>query len=118
MTTYDTLLLDLTTWGLVLDSNGNIAVAKPPYSLAQDVATACRTVLGEVWYDATIGIPYDYILGNLPDISILQNLMVQTALTVPGVVDAQCVIQKLENRQLTGQIQFIDENNATSSVII
>jgi hypothetical protein len=115
---YNTLLLDLTTWDLVVDASGNIAMASPPYALAQDVATACKTYLGEVWYDSTLGVPYSYLLGSLPSIAILQNIYVAVALTVPGVVSAQCVIQKLENRSLTGQIQFVDENNQAGAVQI
>ena len=45
MTTYSTLLLDQTEWDLVLDASGNIALASPPYALAQDVASAVRTFL-------------------------------------------------------------------------
>ena len=54
----DTLLLDLTNWDLVLDVNGNIAIARPPYALAQDAASAVKTFQGECYYDTTLGIPY------------------------------------------------------------
>jgi hypothetical protein len=54
----DTLLLDVGLWDLTLDAYGNIAVAAAPYALAQDVASACRTVLGEVYYDDTLGVDY------------------------------------------------------------
>ena len=40
---YSTLLLDPDTWDLTVDNNGNIAVAAPPYAVAQDVASAIRT---------------------------------------------------------------------------
>ena len=62
-----TLLLDRTAWDLCLDSNGNIALASEPYSLAQDVASAVRLFLGECYYDTTKGIPYwTEVLGMLP----------------------------------------------------
>jgi len=62
---FKTLLLDRTVWDLVLDSNGDIALASPPYALEQDVASAVRLFLGELWYDTTKGIPYlKKFLGN------------------------------------------------------
>ena len=71
MTTYNTLLLDTVAWDLVLDSFGNIALASPPYALAQDVASAIRTFLGEVYYDASLGVPYfQDILGQLPPMAL------------------------------------------------
>ncbi len=118
MTTYDTLLLDLDSWDLTVDSLGNIAVASPPYALAQDVASAVKTILGEVWYNATLGVPYQNILGTLPSIEFLQNSLIDAALSVDGVVSANCILQKLEDRTITGQIEFVDENNFTGLVSI
>ena len=40
----------------------------------------------------------------------------KAALTVPGVVSAQCVISTFEGREVTGQIQFIDETGAANGV--
>ena len=34
----NSLLLDQAQWDIVLDVNGNIALASAPYSIAQDVA--------------------------------------------------------------------------------
>jgi hypothetical protein len=112
-----TLLLDRDAWDLVLDSAGNIALAEPPYALAQDVASAARLFAGELWYDTSKGVPYfQNILGKLPPISLLTSLIERAALTVPGVVSAQCVITSLEDRHVEGQIQFVDESGATNSV--
>jgi len=114
-----TLLLDLTNWDLCLDSSGNIALASPPYALAQDVASAIRTFLGEVWYDDTLGIPYfQTILGKTPPLSVFQEYMVNAALTVPGVVKANCIVQSFspETRTVIGQVQFIDSNGNTGTV--
>ena len=52
------LLLDRGAWDLVLDAEGNIAVCEEPYSIAQDVACACRTFKGELIYDVNDGVPY------------------------------------------------------------
>jgi hypothetical protein len=94
-------------------------MAAPPYALAQDVASAVRTFLGELWYDTTQGIPYwQEVLGQLPPISLLKQLIANAALTVPGVVQAQTVISSFSTttREISGQVQFIDENGAANNV--
>jgi hypothetical protein len=116
---FQTLLLDLTNWDLVLDSNANIAVASAPYALAQDVASAIKTFLAEVWYDDTLGIPYfEEILGHTPPLSLFQQYMVQAALTVPGVVSATCIIESFTARTVTGEVTFVDINHQTTTVAI
>lgn len=116
----NTLLLDLDNWDLVIDSAGNIAMASDPYSIAQDVASACRTVLGEVWYDTADGIPYfQQILGKTPPATMFQEYMALQAETVPGVDQgsAACVITALENRQISGQITFtVDDETQTVAI--
>jgi hypothetical protein len=115
----NTLLLDVALWDLCLDADGNIAMAQPPYALAQDVASAIRTVLGEVWYNDTLGIPYfQQILGKRPPLPVLQAYMVQAALTVPNVVSAICIIDSVDRatRKVIGQVQFTDNLGNTGSV--
>lgn len=115
----NTMLLDQSLWDVCKDAAGNIAMARPPYALAQDVASAIKTFLGEVWYDDTIGIPYfAQILGKTPPVSVFQEYMVAAALTVPGVVSAKCVLSAFEGRTVTGQVQFTDINGVTNSVAI
>jgi len=110
----DTLLLDTGTWDLVLDINGNLAVASNPYSVTQDVASACRTFLGELWYDTTIGIPYfEQILGHQPPLAILKSLLVNAAKTVPGCNNPVVFILAFEGRSVSGQIQFTDGTGQT-----
>ena len=117
MTQYNTLLLDQSAWDLVIDSAGNIAMAQPQYALAQDVASAARLFLGDLWYAVENGIPYfQDILGHLPPPSLMKAHIERAALTVPGVVSAQCIIQTFEDRAVTGQIQFIDETGAANGV--
>jgi hypothetical protein len=114
MTMLATLLLDQDEWDLVLDASGNIAMASPPYALAQDVASAVRTFLREVYYDTTQGIPYfDDVLGKLPPAALLTQLITNQAITVPGVVSAQTVISSFNTRAVTGQISFTDESGGT-----
>ena len=114
---FSTLMLDPVTWDLTVDSNGNIAVAAPPYAVAQDVASAIRTFAGEVYYDTTQGIPYwVQILGKLPPASLIVEMMNTVALTVPGVSSAQTVITGYTDREVTGNVYIVDLNNVSSVV--
>lgn len=102
----NTLLLDQAAWDLVLDVNGNIAVASDPYSLAQDAASAIKTFLGEVYFDTKVGIPYlTQILGKSPSLPLLKERLSVAARTVPGVASASVFITALTNRDLQGQVQ-------------
>jgi hypothetical protein len=102
-----TLLLDVLQWDLVVDANGNIAVASDPYSLAQDAASAIRLFQGELLYDTTQGVPYfDQILGKLPPLALVKAKIVAAALTVPGVAAAACFISSFSGRTVHGQIQI------------
>jgi hypothetical protein len=114
----NTLLLSRAQWDLCLDSNGNIALASEPYSLAQDVASAVRLFLGECYYDTTKGIPYwTEVLGMLPPASLLKALISNAALTVPEVVTAQTIIGSFNARSVTGAIQFTDSSGGTTNVV-
>ena len=113
----NTLLLDQTVWDLVLDVNGNIALAGAPYSVAQDVASATRTFLGECWYDTSLGIPYwQQILGEFPPLQYVAEQIQDAALTVPNVVAAKVTFTSFKNRSLAGQIQIIDTDGAANNV--
>lgn len=114
---YNTLLLDRTTWDLVVDIDGNIAMAKPPYALAQDAASAARLFNGELWYDTTQGMPYwQQVLGKFPPINLLKQFYVAAAQSVPGVMAAVCYISGIVGRAVSGQLQLTDTNgNITTS---
>jgi hypothetical protein len=106
-----TIFLDNATWDMALDVFGNIAVAKEPYSLAQDMASACRTFLSEVYYDTTLGVPYlTDILGRRPPVALLKAEIASEAQTVPGVKDgsAVCYLGEITDRRITGQVQGVD----------
>jgi hypothetical protein len=112
-----TLLLDLTEWDLLLNAAGDLAIASEPYAVAQDVASAVRTFLGEVWYDTSLGVPYfQQILGKTPPLTVFQELIVQAALTVPTVASAECTITSFEDRRVTGQVTFTTSNGQTGQV--
>lgn len=109
-----TLLLDLTDWDLCLDSSGGIAVASPPYAVAQDVASACKLFRGEAYYDTSIGVPYfQQILGKLPPINLVKTLIATEAARVPGCNNPVVYLSALAGRNLTGQVQFTDDTGAT-----
>ena len=110
----NTILLDPTTWDLMLDASGNIAMAEAPYALAQDAASAIKTFAGEVYYDTTLGVPYwEDILGHQPPVALVKTEMVAAAMTVPSIVDAKCYLTGLHNRKLTGQVQITDQSGVT-----
>lgn len=116
---FSTLLLDVGLWDLTLDAYGNIALAAPPYALAQDVASACRTVLGEVYYDTSLGVDYfGLIFGKTPPATVFQEQFRQATLTVPGVVSATCFIEAFDfgTREATGQVLFTDINHQSQTV--
>jgi hypothetical protein len=113
----NTLLLDQSVWDLVLDVNGNIALAGAPYSIAQDVASAVRTFLGECWYDNTQGLPYwQQILGELPPLQFIESKITIASLTVPNVVATKVTFTSFDNRNLSGQVQIIDTDGAINNV--
>jgi hypothetical protein len=120
-----TLLLDPTPdangdpiWDLLLDSDGNIAVASEPYSQAQDAASAIRTFAGECWYDTTLGIPWlEEILAvsPMPQLSYIKTLLTDAALAIPGVVSAQVFVSDVADRMLHGQVQITNTAGQTAA---
>lgn len=110
-----TLLLDANGWDWVVDASGNWAVAGPPYSQAQDAASAIKLKLGELYYDTSVGVPYARILGKPPNIPVLKSYMVAAALTVPGVVVAVCFITSIVDRAVSGQVQITNSNGQTAA---
>lgn len=128
-----TILLDVSTWDYTVDASGNWAVADEPYALAQDVSSACRLIKGELWYDTSQGIPFlnlnggaggpnndSNVFGETPPLAVVQEYLVQAALTVPGVVSAVAVIESFNaaTRQVIGQVQFVDTNGNTGTVTL
>jgi hypothetical protein len=116
----NTLLLDQSDWDLVLDINGNIAMANAPYALAQDVASAIKVFIGDLWYGQATGIPYlTQVLGQEPNPQFLRSQVEAAALTVPGVVQARCLFVELNSdRVLRGQVQFIDTDGVSRNVTL
>lgn len=115
----NTLLVDPVSWDLLLDAHGNIALAADPYSISQDVASAVKLFLGELYYDTAKGVPYfQDILGAGPSPLFFAAKMELAALTVPNVVQAQCVNISFDPtaRRLTGELRVIDVSGQTHGV--
>ncbi len=127
----NTLLLDADTWDLVVNDGGNIATAygsaptqqlseRPAYAIAQDVASACRVFLGELWYATGRGVPYlQAILGKLPSIQFIKAKLIGEALTVPETATVRCFLTGLDpQRGLSGQLQVTDTRSKLTVVTI
>lgn len=113
----NTILLDPITWDLLVDSNGNIAMASPPYSIAQDVASAIQLYLGELYYDTSKGVPYlTQILGQSNSAVIMKAQAEKAALTVADVVKARCIAIYINDRVMTGTVEVIDTAGVAQNI--
>lgn len=112
-----TLFLMPDSWDLTLDSSGNIAVASDIYQQAQDVASACRTFLRDLYYDQAVGIPYfDNVLGEFGfPLSLYKMYLESAATSVAGIVSANAQLQ-LTGRAASGAILFTNDQNQTGQI--
>jgi len=101
-----TLTLPLNdSWGLQLNPAGDLELTDQDSSIAQDVASAIQTFLGECWYDQTLGLPYfQKILGQRPPASFVRAKLIAAAFTVVGVESVRIAALALKDRRLTGTI--------------
>ena len=113
-----TLFLLPSTWDLCLDTSGNIAIATDTYQQAQDIATSCRVFLGDDYYNLTDGIPYvEEILGKTDyPIALYQRNLYDRSMLVDGIVTVEVKLNPLNNRILTGDIIFTNEDNIQGTV--
>lgn len=112
-----TLLLDTDEWDLVLDANGDIALAGEPYAISQDVASAIRTFKKDCWYDQRKGMPYwQQILGRYPPMALVRAAIVKEAMGEPKV--AQVAVRRLgiDGRLLTGDVLVVDTDGRENGV--
>ena len=113
-----TLFLMPDTWDLALDAEGNIAVAESTYQQAQDIASACRTIKEDMYFNQQEGIPYlTRILGNgRYPLALYRKHLHDAALSVPGVVTAQAELMLDGDRIIHGQIKFTNSNHKTGVI--
>ena len=115
----DTLYLDPVSWDLSLTTDGDIAIAKKPYSTAQSVANAIRLFEGDLYYDTEQGVPYfDEVLGRPHSFALFKHRMEEAAMRVDGVKDVIVSVSDITNRGLSGSVRFKDENNQVHTVTL
>lgn len=104
-------------WDLTTDGQGNIAVTPDNlYSIAQTTANEVKLFIGEGWYDRTQGVPYfERILGVNPNWGFIRNTLLQCALNVDGVLNAEMDLY-VNNRQLGGAIYITSTEGATNVI--
>ena len=102
----NTLLLDRTTWDLLPDASGNVAVASGSYAICQNVSSAIRVFSGECYYNTATGLPYrQHILAHTQAAPVFRMQAEQVAGAVAGVTAAKCVLTGISaNRQLSGYV--------------
>lgn len=95
-----TLFLRPDSWDLMLDTDGNIAVANSTYQQAQDIASACRTIKQDMYFNQQDGIPYltDILGKGKYPLALYRKYLQDAALSVPGVVSAQAELSMSDNR--------------------
>lgn len=112
-----TSLLLTPDWDLQLDDMGNIATVSGGLQTAQDVATSCRVWKGEVLYDTERGVPYkEEILGQKPNLSLLQADYETEAKRIDGVTSVEVVVDSFNNRELVPDIRITLENGEEYNV--
>jgi hypothetical protein len=114
------LYLDPNTWDVMLDGNGALKTVTNPYAVAQDVACACKTVLGEVVYDTTLGIPYfDTLLGRPVTTTLLSYWLQKQATRLSYVQSATVtLVPDRSTRNTTGYIIITDTNGTSSQLVL
>lgn len=115
-----TLFLRPDTWDLTLDSDGNIAIASDVYQQAQDIASAGRTFVGDLYYNKDAGIPYlEEILGKSGyPLSLYKMHLESAALSVEGVESAQALLSSANNRNVSGSIIFTNTDNQQGQITL
>jgi len=113
-----TLFLLPDTWDLTLDVSGNIAVATSTYQQAQDIASACRVFLKDMYYRQDEGIPYlEEVLGQAGfPLSLYKMYLEDAALSIDGVISAQAILNTNDGRNVTGSIIFTNSENQQGQI--
>jgi hypothetical protein len=99
-----------------LDSNNNIAIISDVLSVSQTVKNAISLWLGEYQFNTTRGIPWQNILGNPLNKSLLNNYLKTAILSVAYVTEVISIEYFPNNlkRTLGIRITFLNTDNITS----
>lgn len=116
---YATIALD-ENWDLTIDKNGNIATKTGSEAIAQDIASACATFLGEVYYNNKLGIPYQTeILGKAFSSAYLSGKLEAEARRIKPVTDAAAsVFFDGATRKVSAKIMTQTGDGETQEVIL
>lgn len=87
-------------WDLYLGNDGNIATVTGQEQKSQDAATSVKIWQGEYVFDTTRGLPYNLIMANPVNRSLLQEYIGVEARRIDGVRGTTVVFNDFENRQL------------------
>jgi hypothetical protein len=103
-------------------TNGELSFVDGAEAVAQDVAMAWRTWLGESVYDVTVGVPYTQVIfvGKNPNLDAVRFILERIALARPGVTGVELTpVLDNETRELTatGTLHALDEEIDFSEVI-
>lgn len=118
--TYRNMQLDTSSWDLMLDGGGNLAITDGGYSVAQDVASSCLVFSGECYYDTSLGIPWKTdVLGMRPTPGFIQQKMQAEAkkLTIVDQALANVFFDK-KTRSMRGSIRVTDTDGNVAQAIL
>ena len=87
------------SWDLEIDENGNFALKEGQEQIAQDVATSVKMYKGEYIFDVDRGVPYDTILGERLNQSLLQEFMNNEAKRINGVIATTVIFNSLDTQR-------------------
>ena len=59
---------------------------------------------------------WSLVLGKLPSVALVRQMMIAAAMTVPGVASAQVFFTGFSNRKLSGQVQITSTAGVTIAV--
>ncbi len=78
---------------LYLDESGNISVSTDQEALIEQCAQASKTLLGELIYNTTIGIPYQQAVWiGVPNVAQFNAALRQAFLSIPNVIEVVSLI--------------------------
>jgi len=114
------LYLDPDSWDITFDANGSLKTVSNPYSIAQDVACALKTVYGECYFDNTIGVPYyDQLLGRPVTTSAVISKLKSEAERLSTVKSVNVTLVPDRTTRVTkGYITITDTNSESSTLVL
>lgn len=115
------LLLDTESWDIGLDDKGDIATTKNPYAIAQNVACAVSTFLGESYANPNIGVDYSAFQDG-KNVQYLSFLYAKEAKRLNYVRDAKSLLyadkKGRQDRKLSGVITIVDTDKTETTLTL